>query len=208
MKLWVPWLAFVACFVASAFLFQEKRRLSEELNVARTEQGELDQLKVQTDDAASAAEGPNELARLRTENAELHRLRNEVRTLKSQNSGSTRVQAVVQAALGGQPEVNAVEHFNVVEENAKLKTELEDLKADKNRIQAETCAQNLFMIQTAINQWALENRKSPGENVLPQNIIPYLKAQIFPLCPSSGTYSTRPYGTPPTCSFSGHGTVP
>lgn len=201
MKFLVPWLAFAVCLVAAALLLKERSRLWEQLAAA---QAALEQSQAQADDPTNRAEGSSELARLRTENAELHRLRNEVRTLKSLNSGSAGSRGVVQAALGGQPEANSAENFNLVEENAKLKTELEDLKVDKNRIQAEACAQNLFMIQNAISQWALENSKRPGENVLPQNIAPYLKAQAFPICPAGGTYSTRPLGMPPTCSIPAH----
>ena len=208
MKIWVPWLSFMVCLVASAFLFQEKRRLSIELSVALAAQAELEQMNGQTENPAAGSDAPNEVARLRAENAEVHRLRNEVRVLKTQNSGVARAQSVVQEALGGQPEPNPGDNFNLIEEHAKMKTELEDLRADKNRIYGEACAQNLFLIQNAINQWALENRKSPGENVLPQNIASYLKGHVFPLCPSGGNYSTRPYGMPPTCSSPGHGFVP
>ncbi len=205
MKFIVPWLAFALCLVGSAFLYKEKRRLSAELAAVSGVQSESEQLNSEGGTGGGEGDGSKEVEKLRADNAELHRLRNEVRALKAQNAGGAGVRAAVQSAFGGQPEANAADNFTLVEENAKLKTELEDLKAEKNRMQAEACGEKLFMLQTAIQQWALENNKRPGENVLPQNIIPYLRGQMFPLCPSGGTYSTRPYGTPPTCSFPGHG---
>jgi hypothetical protein len=71
------------------------------------------------------------------------------------------------------------------------------------------CISNLRLIDSAKNQWALENHKTNG-NVGGEDIQPYLgrNAEI-PKCPDGGNYTIDGIGEPPKCSIGGiHHTLP
>ncbi len=62
-----------------------------------------------------------------------------------------------------------------------------------------TCIGNLTQINSAKEQWAMDNKKSSGDAVTNANIAPaYIKS--FPLCPAGGAYTTAVVGTNPSCS--------
>jgi len=66
--------------------------------------------------------------------------------------------------------------------------------------QVKTCITNLRKIDAAKQQWALEEKK--GENAIPvsADVVPYLKGNALPRCPSGGTYSLRRVSRNPTCT--------
>jgi hypothetical protein len=68
----------------------------------------------------------------------------------------------------------------------------------------KNCATNLRMIDGAIEQWALENRKPKGEFVVADDLKPYLTS--LPKCPDGGTYTFVTVGERPTCSIREHNT--
>jgi prepilin-type N-terminal cleavage/methylation domain-containing protein len=70
--------------------------------------------------------------------------------------------------------------------------------------QANTCINNLRQMDGAIQQWALENKRSATATVSLANITPYIKlnsASSLPPCPANGTYSVTDVSTSPTCSI-------
>jgi prepilin-type N-terminal cleavage/methylation domain-containing protein len=70
--------------------------------------------------------------------------------------------------------------------------------------QTKACIENLQQIDGAKERWALENKKSAGSSVDTSGVAAYLKGQVTPLCPASGTYSYNALDTPPECSVAGH----
>jgi prepilin-type N-terminal cleavage/methylation domain-containing protein len=72
--------------------------------------------------------------------------------------------------------------------------------------QANACINNLRQIDSAANEWALEQKATTGQSITyPDNIIPYIKlntAGSIPPCPAGGTYNDTTIGTNPTCSLS------
>ncbi len=72
---------------------------------------------------------------------------------------------------------------------------------------AETvCENNLRMIDSVKNQWAMANGKKNGDIVVPTDISEYMKEEnIMPRCSSGGTYTINPIGEDPTCSYPNHG---
>ncbi|MFN3682692.1 MAG: competence type IV pilus major pilin ComGC [Fimbriimonadaceae bacterium] len=67
----------------------------------------------------------------------------------------------------------------------------------------KTCIANLKQIDSAKEQWAMENKKTTGDACGFGDLVPdYMKAQ--PSCPSGGTYTVGGVGTTPTCSIAGH----
>ena len=71
--------------------------------------------------------------------------------------------------------------------------------------QKTTCINNLRQINSAVQQWAMELKKSPSEVVTEADVVPYLKSTA--VCPSGGTsfadsYALTDVGSPATCKKS------
>jgi type II secretory pathway pseudopilin PulG len=66
--------------------------------------------------------------------------------------------------------------------------------------QKQLCIENLFQIEAAKQQWALEHNKGIGELALEVDLFgpaSYLKRR--PECPAGGDYDWNPIGTNPHC---------
>lgn len=70
---------------------------------------------------------------------------------------------------------------------------------------AKACVANLKQIDSAKEQWAMDNRVSAGASAPAPSALSgtgqYIKST--PVCPSSGTYTSSNVGTSPVCSVSG-----
>jgi hypothetical protein len=70
------------------------------------------------------------------------------------------------------------------------------------------CINNLRQLDSALQQWALDHKKLPGDTpkwseLLGSNGLPaYLKNPI--ICPQGGIYNLGSVGGRPTCSIEGH----
>ncbi|MDW8380633.1 MAG: prepilin-type N-terminal cleavage/methylation domain-containing protein [Verrucomicrobiota bacterium] len=71
--------------------------------------------------------------------------------------------------------------------------------------QTKVCVANLRMIQSAKQQWALENGKSDSDTPNEQELLPYIENESFPKCPAGGSYTINAVGTYPTCSKAADG---
>lgn len=68
-----------------------------------------------------------------------------------------------------------------------------------------SCAANLKQIESAKEQWAMDNHKPSGSSVAFSDLIGgtlYIKAK--PSCPKGGLYIVNGVGQKPTCSYPGH----
>ena len=74
---------------------------------------------------------------------------------------------------------------------------------------AKACVANLKQIESAKEQWAMDNNKqngaTPGWTDLVSGANGYLKAQ--PSCPSGGTYTVGDMNTRPVCTIGNNGTA-
>lgn len=78
------------------------------------------------------------------------------------------------------------------------------IKARNTEFQ-NACINNLRQIDSAKQQWALENTKK--EDAIPSqaDILPYIGGNgVMPVCPAGGTYAIRSVGELPACSVPGH----
>ena len=68
---------------------------------------------------------------------------------------------------------------------------------------AKSCKANLRQVETAKEQWAMDNKKGATDTpVLATDLVPtYIKST--PACPSSGTYTVGDMSTRPVCSVGG-----
>jgi prepilin-type N-terminal cleavage/methylation domain-containing protein len=74
----------------------------------------------------------------------------------------------------------------------------------RNTSQKNTCINNLRQIDAGKQQWALENKQQDTATPAVGDVQNYIKNNIFPSCPASGTYTINVLTTDPTCSVSGH----
>ncbi|HTQ12074.1 MAG TPA: prepilin-type N-terminal cleavage/methylation domain-containing protein [Fimbriimonadaceae bacterium] len=67
------------------------------------------------------------------------------------------------------------------------------------------CIGNLKQIDSAKEQWAMDNKASSGTVVQWSDIVGiYMRsATAGPVCPAGGSYTINPIGTDPTCSLGG-----
>lgn len=71
--------------------------------------------------------------------------------------------------------------------------------------QRNGCINNLRQIDGAKQQWVLESGAAVGQEVLSQNLDPYLMNGFNSMtCSAGGSYSINVVGENPTCSIPGH----
>jgi hypothetical protein len=85
----------------------------------------------------------------------------------------------------------------------ELSDAMQNFARARETVEKNACINNLRLLDGAIAQWALENRKQTGEVVTEQNLLPFV-GQKMPVCPSGGLYTTGLVGKTPTCSIPGH----
>lgn len=76
--------------------------------------------------------------------------------------------------------------------------------AAREKAQSFNCINNLRQINAAKHQWALENEKTETDIPTAEEIMPYLKGNILPKCPTGGEYIIGEIRIDPTCSRKGH----
>jgi prepilin-type N-terminal cleavage/methylation domain-containing protein len=72
----------------------------------------------------------------------------------------------------------------------------------RNTAQQNACINNLRQIDGAKHQWALENKKADTDSPSTAECAPYIKNNVFPNCPGTGTYTVNAVNTDPTCTKS------
>jgi len=197
-KSWVLWLLAVVFLASEIFLFSANRQKDAALVSFRAEKQRADDLQAQLDSLKqSEAESQNaELSKLRADNQDLPRLRNQVTQLQSANQKlSEQFNAALNAAQQEQEQLQ-----QIAAENQQARAAAQaDADAERN-----ACINNLRQIDAAKQQWALEKSKTTDAVPTEQDLLPYLKDGVFPVCPSGGTYAINAVGEVPTCSIPGH----
>ena len=210
-KSWVLWLL-VAAFLASVgFLFLANRQKVVALDSARAAEQHAAALQAQLDQLKSsiAAERNAELSKLRADNLDLPRLRNQVTQLQAANmkfqAANQKLTQQLQAILTtAQDQQTQLEKLVTEKQQARAAAQQSDAEAARN-----TCINHLRQIDAAKNEWALENNKTTGAIPTAQDIAPYIKLDAngnIPSCPSGGTYTIGAVGESPSCSI--HGVLP
>ena len=77
----------------------------------------------------------------------------------------------------------------------------------RNTAQQNACINNLRQLDGAKQQWAIENKKTDTDVATSGDVKVYIKNNLFPHCPSSGTYFINAVNTDPTCNKSANGHV-
>ena len=69
--------------------------------------------------------------------------------------------------------------------------------------QRNACINNLRLIDSAKQQWALQNGKQSTDTPTKEDLLPLLHDK-WPVCPTDGVYTIGSVGEKPTCSLPGH----
>jgi hypothetical protein len=199
MKRWVLWLLVVVFLASEVFLFSANRQKDAALVSFHAEKQRADDLQAQLDSLKDANAGSQsaELSKLRADNQDLPRLRNQVMQLQAENQKLTqRFQATLTAAQQQQAQLEQLAAEN---QQVRAAAQQTDAEAERN-----ACLNNLRQIDAAKQQWALEKNKTTDAIPTEQDLLPYLKDGIFPTCPPGGTYTINAVGELPACSVPGH----
>ena len=189
-----------ALLVGVGLLYSSNQKKDAELAQVHTELEQVRAAPVETNQAPSSV-ASDELTRLRAENQDVLRLRNEVRKLREENQQLNRqaqtAQAQVQTAQA-QAEATRSSAAQALAQAQQLET--------TTRIQQQTaaCINNLRQIDGAKQQWALEQKKTAQSPVTANDLAPYFRNNVMPACPAGGVYTLNTVAVPPTCSFPGH----
>jgi len=195
-KRWFAWVCLALMLVAEIFLF----RANHERDVART-----DLRDAQTQLHAAQAE----LEELK--NSSAGRQASEISGLRKQNEVLTGKVSALQKNL----ESLQANSQKTEQSLSKARTALELQQANLQQLQAEqqqakvaananVCINNLRLLDAAKQQWALDKSKPDSAVPTSQELLPYLKDGIFPVCPDGGVYALNAVGEIPACSVQGH----
>ena len=205
-KSWVLWLLVVVFLASEVFLFSANRQKDAALVSFHAQRQRADDLQSQLDSLKDSNAGSQsaELSKLRADNQDLPRLRNQVTQLQAANQKLAQQLSVTLTAAQQQQE----QLQQIAAENQQATTAAQQADADAQAIaERNACINNLRQIDAAKNQWALENNKTEGAVPTVQDIAPYIKLDAngnIPGCPSGGTYTIGAVGVPPTCSIPSH----
>jgi len=200
LKRWFAWACLALVLVAEVALFRAYREKDAMQVELRTAQVELHQTQ-------------NELDALHNSNAGLQAA--EISRLRKQNQIITNQLASLQATLAqldNESRSNAL-HLATARMALRLQQQhMEQLQDESQQIldtsvaiiARKTCINNLRLIDDAKQQWALENSKPEAAQPTTKDLLPYLKDNVFPVCPGGGTISLNAVNEVPTCSISGH----
>jgi len=206
----LPWVCVAALVAGMLALWTRGKATERELAALRESNNELQKARVEDEDLKKLQAQVEELGRLRKENDELHRLRNEVRQLREEKQGTARaVRSGPSSQSGGSPAAQP-ETVQLQQQLHQLMAENERLRAENEQIQqlqvnaANPCINNLRILEGAKDQWALENKKTTGSAMNAEDLQPYLKNGVLPMCPQGGVYTLNAVGAMATCSIPGH----
>lgn len=139
---------------------------------------------------------------------ELAKLRAEVVRLRGQSHD---LEAAKLQAQKSASEAAALRAQNADLTKAQEETQQQQIQATHQATLATTaqleCINNLRLIDSAKQQWALENKKQTTDTPTMEDLKPYLGRGPngeLPVCPSGGSYTVGTVGEPPKCSIPGH----
>ena len=208
LKNWVLWLCVAGLLVTEVFLFLANRQKDAALVQLRESQQRVEQLQSDLDQLknSSVATLSTENARLRAENQGLTQkfpqLQAENNRLREQNKKLT--QQLETAHSAAQQQQVQLQQIQTENQKANTAPEPSAEQLPSAVTQFNNCINNLRQIDAAKQQWALENDKTADAIPPAQDLLPYFRGGVFPVCPSGGGYTINAVGVPPTCSVPGH----
>jgi type II secretory pathway pseudopilin PulG len=203
LKRWFAWTCLALVLVAEVALFRSYREKDELQAQYQAVQVQLHQ----TQEALNALQ-----------NADVGRQAAEIARLGRINQILTNKLSVLEAAILPlmQASQSNAQHLATARLALQMQQEhLQQLQSENSQIvdattevlaqnEQKTCINNLRLIDDAKQEWAKEY--SAPTNAVPtqKDLLPYLKDNVFPTCPSGGAYSINSVDEVPTCSIPSH----
>jgi len=197
---------FVAILAAPVVVQQRANKALRQENETLRQQGAQiaalqEQLARAAQDAANAG-GPISLQEAQVH--ELARLRNEVSQLREQTNELAKarreIQALNQRAGAGET------HGKPGASSTANDSEISGVMTNEKR-RVDLCVGNLREIDSAKQQWALENKKQATDTPRMKDLLPYIgqgSGLYMPVCPDGDEYTIGTVGGKPTCSNPKH----
>ena len=205
LKRWFLWLCLAVIVVGEVMLFKANQQRDAAIVARDTARHDADKARKDLEQfqaSAGAAQGA-EGDRLRRENQNLSQalaqLRNETNRLQKANQQLT--QQLTSLGATAQQQQAQLQQWDAATRQASVVVQQAKSQAETDRL---ACVANLKLIDAAKLQWALVNNKAEDAIPTAQDLLPYLKDGVFPVCPSGGVYTINPVGQAPTCSIPGH----
>jgi preprotein translocase subunit SecD len=185
MKSILPWVIIVALLGGVYFLYTANKEKDAQLAKLSADSDELENLRAENEKLKKMPAESDELTRLRKESADLLRLRGETQRLRDENKQLTAQLAAARA--------QSSQAQQLAGENEVLRSQTQKLQEAQATAQQQTdaCINNLRLIDTAKQQWALDNKKTVADVPTGEDLAPYL-ANVTTnqlICPAGGSYS-------------------
>ena len=174
--------------------------------------GENEALKQQAAQAASAqvsrvspdgAKVNNMRTQTEEQTRELARLRNEVSQLRGQTNEMGRMRQEIKAL---NQSVASTRNRDGLADTNEAPNVVGVIHDEDKRV--KMCVANLVQLDSAKQQWALEQRKTASDTPTISDLLPYFGGRsdglFMPVCPDGGTYTIGTVGEKPTCSNPKH----
>lgn len=195
-KRWFAWACLALMLVAEGFLFHANHErdaalsdLRDAQQKLRSAQSELDELK-----NSNAGQQAAEIISLRKQNdlltAKVSALQKNLEHLQAEDQQTAQHLTNARDALALQQQ-----HLQQLQDEQQQAT----MQANAN-----TCINNLRMIDQAKQQWALDKNKEATDVPTAQDLAPYFTSGTLPTCPDGGTYTINAVSVLPTCTVPGH----
>lgn len=205
LKRWFVWLCLAVVVISEVMLVQAYRQRQDALAQLSVAQHDADKARKEMEDikASAAAMQGAEGDRLRRENQSLTQaitqLRNETNRLQKANQQLT--QQLTALGATAQQQQEKLQQWEAASRQATAIVQQSQSQAETDRL---ACIANLKRIVAAKLQWAIENNKTENDLPTTQDLAPYFKDGVVPVCPSGGVYTINTVGQTPTCSIPGH----
>jgi hypothetical protein len=92
----------------------------------------------------------------------------------------------------------------VIPNFVKARMEEEHIRTQPPANYRQCVDHNLPAIAKATQRWGIAKRKGLQATPTPEDLLPYLDGNRFPVCPAGGMYELGSTGSHPACSFPGH----
>lgn len=185
MKSTLPWILALLLAGVTAFLFHGNADVRREVAALGAQAQKIEDDRADIEALKQSEVDPEEMSRLRKENAELFRFRNQVSLLRREKA---QLLLILNPAKT-QP-VNETTGRPVLDPNAAHAL--------------VTCVNQLQLIEDAKRKWSFETAQLAGSVVTTNDLRRFFTNNIFPSCPGGGVYQVNPIGVVPTCSVADH----
>lgn len=195
-KRWFAWACLALMLVAEGFLFHANHERDIALSDLRDAQQKLRAAESERDDLKNSSAGQQaaEIVSLRKQNelltAKVSALQKNLEHVQTESQQTAQSLSTARDALGLQQQ-----HLQQLQEEQQQAT----MQANAN-----TCINNLRMIDQAKQQWALDKTKDATDVPTAQDLAPYFTSGVLPTCPDGGVYTINAVSVLPTCSIQGH----